>query len=45
MFGWTLDELAGKHIPYVPPDLVEEAVKDIKTQPGAKLSSDSKPKG
>jgi PAS domain S-box-containing protein len=24
MFGWTLDELAGRHIPYVPPDLKEE---------------------
>jgi len=24
MFGWTLYELAGRHIPYVPPDLVEE---------------------
>jgi len=24
MFGWTLDELAGRHIPYVPPDLMEE---------------------
>ena len=30
MFGWTLDELAGRHIPYVPPDLVEETGKGIK---------------
>ena len=30
MFGWTLDELAGRHIPYVPPDLVEETGKEIK---------------
>jgi len=29
MFGWTLGELAGKHIPYVPPDLVEETGKGI----------------
>ena len=28
-FGWTLDELAGNHIPYVPPDLVEETGKGI----------------
>jgi PAS domain S-box-containing protein len=25
LFGWTLDEMAGRHIPYIPPDLVEEA--------------------
>ena len=30
MFGWTLDELAGRHIPYVPPDLVEKTGKGIK---------------
>ena len=30
MFGWTLEELAGRHIPYVPPDLEEETGKDIK---------------
>jgi len=29
MFGWTLDELAGRLIPYVPPDLVEETGKGI----------------
>ena len=29
MFGWTLDELAGRHIPYVPPDLEEETGKGI----------------
>ena len=29
-FGWTLDELKGKKIPYVPPDLVEETVRNIK---------------
>ena len=30
MFGWTLDELEDKHIPYVPPDLMEETGKGIK---------------
>ncbi|MBC8456544.1 MAG: PAS domain S-box protein [Deltaproteobacteria bacterium] len=30
MFGWALDELEDKHIPYVPPDLVEETGKGIK---------------
>jgi len=30
MFGWTLDELAGKHIPYVPPNMVAETVTSIK---------------
>jgi len=30
MFGWSLDELEDKHIPYVPPDLVEETGKGIK---------------
>lgn len=25
LFGWTLDELSGRHIPYIPPNLVEEA--------------------
>ena len=29
MFGWTLDELAGNHVPYVPPGLVEETGKGI----------------
>ncbi len=29
-FGWTLDELRGKTIPYVPPDLVEETRDNIK---------------
>ena len=30
IFGWTLKELRGKHIPYVPPDLQEETKADIK---------------
>ena len=30
MYGWTLDELAGRHIPYVPLDLVKETGKGIK---------------
>jgi PAS domain S-box-containing protein len=29
-FGWTLDELRGKYIPYVPPDLQEETKESIK---------------
>ena len=29
MFGWTLDELEGRHIPYVPSDLAEETGKGI----------------
>ena len=29
MFGWTLDELAGNRIPYVPPDVVQESGKSI----------------
>ncbi len=29
-FGWTLKELRGKKIPYVPPDLENEAVQNIK---------------
>ncbi len=29
-FGWTLDELKGKTIPYVPPELVEETRENIK---------------
>ena len=37
MFGWTLDELAGKHIPYVPPDLLEETGKSIKNPTGEKF--------
>jgi PAS domain S-box-containing protein len=28
-FGWSLEELRGKNIPYVPPDLEEEVKKDI----------------
>jgi len=31
IFGWTLKELEGKHIPYVPPDLREETREGIKT--------------
>ena len=30
LFGWTLDELAGKQIPYVPPNLSEDAGQVIK---------------
>ena len=30
IFGWTLDELEGKKIPYVPPDLEKEIPHDIK---------------
>lgn len=30
IFGWTLDELRGKHIPYIPPNLKEEAKEGIK---------------
>ncbi|MFC1863252.1 PAS domain S-box protein, partial [Thermodesulfobacteriota bacterium] len=30
IFGWTLDELRGKTIPYVPPDLAAEAKEKIK---------------
>ena len=30
IFGWTLDELEGKKIPYVPPDLEKEIPQDIK---------------
>jgi len=30
IFGWTLDELAGKKIPYVPPDLEKDLPQDIK---------------
>ena len=30
LFGWTLDELAGRTIPYVPPDLQQEADDNIK---------------
>ncbi len=29
-FGWTLDELRGKNIPYVPPELQEETSRQIK---------------
>jgi len=29
-FGWSLDELKGKHIPYVPPDLKEEVQDSIR---------------
>lgn len=37
MFGWTFDELAGRHIPYVPPDLVEETEKGIKKPTRGKI--------
>ncbi|MBW1775438.1 MAG: PAS domain S-box protein [Deltaproteobacteria bacterium] len=30
VFGWTLAELQGKRIPYVPPDLAEETKENIK---------------
>ena len=30
IFGWTLDELEGKKIPYVPPDLEKDIPQDIK---------------
>ena len=30
IFGWTLDELEGKKIPYVPPDLEKDIPHDIK---------------
>jgi len=30
VFGWTLDELRGKYIPYVPPDLQEETKESIR---------------
>ncbi len=30
-FGWTLEELAGKHIPYIPPDLRKETREGIKS--------------
>jgi PAS domain S-box-containing protein len=29
VFGWSLEELRGKHIPYVPPDLEEQVKADI----------------
>ncbi len=35
VFGWTLDELRGRHIPYVPPDLkkvTEENIKELLKQ-------------
>jgi len=31
IFGWTFDELVGRHIPYVPPEMVEETRKAIET--------------
>jgi PAS domain S-box-containing protein len=30
VFGWTLDELRGKHIPYVPPDLQQDSEEAVK---------------
>jgi PAS domain S-box-containing protein len=30
VFGWTLDELRGKRIPYVPPDLQQDAEESVK---------------
>ncbi|MBK5102019.1 MAG: PAS domain S-box protein, partial [Desulfobacteraceae bacterium] len=30
VFGWTLNELQGKRMPYVPPDLMREASKTTK---------------
>lgn len=30
VFGWTLDELSGKRIPYVPPDLQQDSEESVK---------------
>jgi len=30
VFGWTLDELSGKHIPYVPPVLQQDSEESVK---------------